>query len=116
MQCFRKVLINAEKHSHSELLAFEMQSLSKEVENDGVIEKIVVYEKIPLKVKAGKADIPTPENYELREMLRQGFTPNAVNVSGLLDNMDSLATENVQLMEKVTEKFEESNNNNENKE
>ena len=51
------------------------------------------------KTLAIDSDIPKSDDYQLREMLKQGYVPNQIPVNGLLNSNDPLATENLGLLD-----------------
>lgn len=102
---FRKSLPTKEKHSFGDFMAYELQPCSKLVKEGDVTKTVVSFNRVPLSVKTKCADIPLPENYELREQLKQGFTPQEVNVRGLLDTDNELDSDAMRTLEVATARF-----------
>lgn len=67
---------------------------TKDVEIGGSITTIVEHVKKNVHDYAESLGLPTSEEYKLEEMLRAGHIPEAVPVSGMLDNPDPTALEN----------------------
>lgn len=109
MHIFKKVPPVVRKLSSGNFHAYELQSLTKTVEENGVQITRVVFERVPLFLKTERADIPAPEDYELRELLKQGYVPKEVNVKNLLDNFNELDTQALNLVETVSEPIKENN-------
>lgn len=57
-----------------------------------------------------KKDVPNFEDYQLREMLKLGFVPQPVNVSGMLDSDDPLSTQNVEFVNESVDYIDTQNN------
>lgn len=102
---FRKSVPTKEKHSFGDFMAYELQPCSKVVKEGDVTKTVVSFNRVPLSAKTQYADIPIPENYELREQLKQGFTPQEVNVRGLLDSDNELDSDAMRTLEVATARF-----------
>lgn len=102
---FRKSVPTREKHSFGDFMAYELQPCSKVVKEGDVSKTVVSFLHVPLSAKAKNADIPLPENYELREQLKQGYTPQEVNVRGLLDTDNELDSDALRTLEAATARF-----------
>lgn len=84
--------------SQSSSLCDVLQPFSKTVEENGDLKTYVSYAPVNCRVLAARSDIPTSENYMLREMLKQGFVPAAVHVGNLFDSNDPLDSVNQNLI------------------
>lgn len=102
---FRKSVPTKENHSFGDFMAYELQPCSKVVKDGDVCKTVVSFTRVPLSAKTKNADIPSPENYELRAQLKQGFVPQEVNVRGLLDTDNELDSDAMRTLEVATARF-----------
>lgn len=105
LSIFRKSVPAKEKHSYGDFMAYELQPCSKVVKEGDVSKTVVSFLRVPLSAKTKNADIPLPENYELREQLKQGYVPKEVNVRGLLDTDNELDSDALRTVQVATERF-----------
>lgn len=101
MLCFQKIKRPPKKFLSGSAYSSLLTSFKKDVE-DGVdsVKTIIQYERISSKLYADRSDIPESDNYLLREMLKQGYVPNEINVSGMFNSNDPLSSENVDFVDK----------------
>lgn len=103
-----------------QVYAYDVQQFSKQVETEnGSKVTHVRFENVPVKILAERSDIPESDKYLLSEMLRQGYAPDEVNVSNLLNSSDPLDSSNVadldnfsKVFEKEQDSFDSVDNNN----
>ena len=67
--------------------------------NGDDVKTYVTFSYLNSKTLAMDSDIPKSDDYQLREMLKQGFVPNQISVNGLLNSNDPLSSENLGLLE-----------------
>lgn len=58
------------------------------VEKDGIPTTFIESKRVKVSEYAETLGLPKDEQYQLREMLKSGYVPEAVNVRGMLDNPD----------------------------
>lgn len=63
------------------------------------VKTYVTFSYLNAKTLAMDSDIPKSDDYQLREMLKQGYVPNQIPVHGLLNSNDSLDSENLGLLD-----------------
>lgn len=89
-----------------QVYAHDVQQFTKLVETEnGSKVTHVRFENVSIKVLAERSDIPESDKYLLSEMLRQGYAPQEVNVSNLLNSCDPLDSSNVSDLDKFSEVF-----------
>lgn len=64
-----------------------------EIEENGVVTTHIETKRVNMREYAESLGLPTSDQYMLRDMLKSGFVPEAVNVHGILDNPDVSDTE-----------------------
>lgn len=79
--------------------------VSKEVKVNGATSTVVEAKRKNIHDYAKSLGLPTSEEYKLETMLRAGHVPEVVPVSGMLDNPDPTALENVGVGDKLFDKL-----------
>ena len=99
MHCFSKIPRFSLRIPQTSVLKHVLHSFSKKVLVGEDEKTYVTFSYLNAKTLAMDSDIPKSDDYQLREMLKQGFVPNQIPVSNLLSSNDSLDIENLGLLD-----------------
>lgn len=92
--CFNRTQPVSQLQAAGRSFAYEVMQFTKKVEENGSVVSHVRFENVSTKLLAERSDIPRNEEYQLREMVAQGYVPNEVNIKDIFSSRDPLDSSN----------------------